>query len=97
MEKEEIEEIKRKFPKGRNGSVAIRKLISALEAAQEEAAGLRKTLEFYANPDTYFAIGLFPDAPCGSFVDDLEEIEGMARPGKRARQALARTEKEGGG
>jgi hypothetical protein len=47
-----------------------------------------EALEFYADPETYLAIGFFPDLPCGPFWDDFSDIEGMARPGKRARDVL---------
>ena len=52
---------------------------------------LTETLEFYADPDTYVAIGFFPDSPCGEFADDFsDEFDpGYAKPGKRARAALA--------
>ena len=52
-------------------------------------------LAFYADPDTYFAIGIFPDPPCGDFMEDYSEHgsddypHGDQRPGKRAREALA--------
>jgi hypothetical protein len=51
-------------------------------------------LIFYADVDTYFAIGILPDWPCGDFVTDYSEHgnpnypEGDVRPGKRAREAL---------
>lgn len=46
-------------------------------------------LGFYADPETYFAIGFFPDPPCGEFMDDFEETKDLgAKPGKRARAAL---------
>lgn len=62
-----------------------------------DCAVLRGTLEFYADPETYFAIGFFPDHPCGEFDEDFEELSGdlghpdgtpWVKPGKRARQAL---------
>ena len=48
-------------------------------------------LRFYADPETYFAIGFLPDPPCGEFWDDFEEIDKVLgwKPGKRARAALA--------
>ncbi len=49
---------------------------------------LRKALEFYADPETYFAIGFFPDPPNGEFMDDFSETELGYKPGKRARIAL---------
>lgn len=51
---------------------------------------LREALEFYANPETYFAIALLTDPPCGDFATDESETntELGIRPGKRAREAL---------
>lgn len=56
-----------------------------------EYNALREALEFYANPETYIAIGFFPDPPCGEFMDDFGETgtaEYGPRPGERARKAL---------
>lgn len=62
-------------------------------AAQADNERLRRALEFYADPDTYFAIGFFPDPPNGDFMEDFEELrDGAAtivKPGKRARKALS--------
>jgi len=55
---------------------------------------LREALAFYADPDTYHAIGIFADPPCGEFSDDFDADHHDApifRPGKRARAALAAT------
>jgi hypothetical protein len=64
----------------------LRARIEALEAA----------LRFYANPETYHAIAMLGDRPCGEFADDFSEDEwtkesGYHRPmpGKIARAALA--------
>jgi hypothetical protein len=63
-------------------------------ALAAEVGRLRAALEFYADPDTYFAIGIFADPPCGEFIDDFSEHghpeypAGDMRPGKRAREAL---------
>jgi hypothetical protein len=54
-----------------------------------EPKGLREALEFYADPDTYFAVGIFPDPPCGNFMDDFSDTELGRKPGKRARAVLA--------
>lgn len=62
-----------------------RKRIRALEAERNR---LLKALEFYADPDTYFAVGLFGDAPCGDFVTDFSDTPRGLKPGKRAREAL---------
>lgn len=50
-------------------------------------------LKFYADPNTYFAIGFFPDAPCGQFIKDFSDDHGDSeseghRPGKLARKVL---------
>lgn len=49
-----------------------------------------EVLSFYANPETYFAIGFFPDNPAGEFMDDFSEtgLELGLKPGKRARDVL---------
>lgn len=57
--------------------------------ALQEIEYLRKALEFYADPETYLAIGFFPDPPCGDFWDDFSETDIGSRPGKRAREVLA--------
>jgi hypothetical protein len=60
---------------------------------QTEIERLRAALKFYADPETYHAIGFFPDPPCGGFVEDFDEEHGhefynRPMPGKRARKAL---------
>ena len=48
-----------------------------------------ETLEFYADPHTYFAVGFFADPPNGDFMDDFSETEELgSKPGRRAREAL---------
>lgn len=47
-----------------------------------------EAVEFYADPDTYFAIGIFPDPPCGDFIEDFSETELGYKPGRMAREAL---------
>lgn len=60
----------------------------------EKIKKLIKTLQFYANPDTYFAIGFFPDRPCGEFIEDFSKDEDWhndldrATPGALARRTL---------
>ena len=59
-----------------------------LEARIEE---LEEVVAFYADPETYFAIGFFPDPPSGDFVEDFDDTGSLGvKPGKRARAALAR-------
>ena len=60
--------------------------IAQLEA---EVVKLKEALEFYATPETYFAIGFFPDRPCGAFMDDFSETDYLGiKPGKLAREVL---------
>ena len=65
-----------------------------LAALRASVARLEAALEFYADPDTYCAIGFFPDPPCGEFVDDFSDVDNedyrRPMPGKRARAALER-------
>ncbi len=63
-------------------------------AAEARVAALAGALEFYADPNTYTAIGFLADPPCGDFVDDFEVIGDAGRPGKRARTVLAATPAE---
>lgn len=49
---------------------------------------LEEALAFYAAPMTYFAIGFFPDRPCGEFMDDFSETALGMKPGRTARVAL---------
>jgi hypothetical protein len=75
---------------------------SSREAAILAAAiGLVETLEFYGEPESYFALMVVGDAPCGEFIGDTAPIseedaefyddfrDGGAYFGKRAREALA--------
>jgi len=58
-----------------------------LEAAKE-IERLLDVLTFYADPEIYFAIGFFPDRPCGDFINDFDETHLGYKPGKKARDAL---------
>lgn len=63
----------------------------ALRVIEAENTKLREALEFYADPETYIAIGFFPDPPCGEFMEDFGETGTRhygPRPGERARKAL---------
>ena len=68
--------------------------VASMAALKAENRRLRKALEFYADPETYFAIGFFPDRPCGSFMKDFSSVPTpwghgtRKKPGKRARKAL---------
>jgi hypothetical protein len=50
---------------------------------------LVQTVQFYGDPESYMAIGFFPDRPCGDFIEDFEDTELGLKPGKRARATLA--------
>lgn len=65
------------------------------------ALGMIEALEFYADPDSYFALMVVPDHPCGEFAYDSSRLtdeetqyytdyrDGQEYHGKRAREALA--------
>ena len=58
----------------------------------KKLAKLRKALELYADPDTYFAIGFLPDPPCGDFISDFGKApDGSFKPGKLAREVLSKS------
>lgn len=55
----------------------------------EQVFPLLSALEFYADPETYFAIAMIPDPPNGEFMDDFTETEDLGwKPGKLARETL---------
>lgn len=51
---------------------------------------LLDTLEFYADPNTYVAIGFITDPPCGDFINDFSKTQsaGGLKPGAKARELL---------
>lgn len=76
----------------------IRQAIAEIRALSEAIVSLcfRKhdcqvldALQFYADPETYFAIAFIPDPPAGEFMDDFSETICLGRkPGKTAREVL---------
>ncbi len=58
------------------------------EELEEQVEKLTEALAFYGDPDSYFAVAVRGDSPCGEFAYDLSEIDGTWRPGKRARETL---------
>lgn len=79
----------------------VRRLTSEAAIALDESSRLRAlvaemrgALEFYADPETYFAITFLDDPPSGDFMDDFSDDHGgefdRPMPGKRARAALAK-------
>lgn len=61
---------------------------TSMTSAGELIEKLARALDFYADPDTYFAVAVVGDPPCGEFVNDFSEVDGEMRPGRRAREAL---------
>ena len=49
---------------------------------------LTDVLAFYGDPESYLAIGFFPDPPCGEFVNDWSNTDYGQRPGMMARKTL---------
>ena len=62
---------------------------------KEKIKKLQEALLFYADPNSYFAIGFFPDSPCGKFIDDFDHVShweyDRPMPGKLAREILLET------
>ena len=57
-------------------------------ALEPEIKTLVSALTFYADPETYVAIGFLPDHPCGAFWDDFGETRLGVKPGQLARETL---------
>ena len=81
--------------------LALPRLLRALEAAEQRERALERqlaiaveALEFYADPETYFAIAFFGDPPYGPFIDDFstDGDDDRERPGKLARAVLDKDE-----
>ena len=56
---------------------------------------LTKALHFYADPNSYFAIGILSDGPCGEFAGDFSTTydnfgEKTWKPGKLARETIVK-------
>ena len=66
------------------------------ELTREQAIDIVEALTFYANPETYFAIGFLPDRPCGEFADDVSDTGEPYgwRPGAKAREAIGKLRDE---
>jgi len=73
----------------------IRRLADALVGGEERLARYQAALEFYADPETYFALMIVADPPCGDFANDFTDVwwepaqDHKPMPGARAREALA--------
>lgn len=61
----------------------------------EKISILTEALAFYANPESYHAMVILGDPPCGEFAEDFSadhenSFYRREMPGKRARDALAK-------
>jgi hypothetical protein len=64
-------------------------LQSQLELIKKENDILVEALDFYQQPETYFACSLFCDPPCGAISEDYSDCgEWGMRLGKTAREAI---------
>lgn len=77
-----------------NGSVQVYK--GLMDKRDEIIARLKEALRFYADPDSYFAILIVPDHPCGAFYADQDqshsaEFTDRPLPGALARRVLQET------
>ena len=79
------------------GSIERQQLSIALKELDtefaKETADLVEALHFYADPESYHAIGLMIDRPAGGFADDFSFDHGHKEydremPGKMAREVL---------
>ena len=52
---------------------------------------LADVVRFYADPETYFAIGFLPDRPTGPFMEDFSKTYLGVKPGRFARRNFGRT------
>lgn len=70
------------------------KAAKEIQALETERDALREALAFYADPDTYCAVAVFADPPCGGFaydVSDVDHPEYENAYGAKARTALQET------
>jgi hypothetical protein len=92
--REEVEGIRFLLEEGMNAFDREAEWIARMAPLKKRIEQLEAALEFYAQPETYFAIAFVGDPPCGEFLDDFEETELGEKPGKRARAALLAAEQE---
>ena len=95
-------EVERLKERGRKWCEAYGEAGIDIDKLKADNERLREALEFYADPETYFAVAFMADRPCGEFADDrsevTREIDGQCVyvPGQRARTTLAQPERIGG-
>ena len=95
LNEEELKKLTR-LSKNKNGgwnNSAVHNLIKAYKLQIKLLNISLEALEFYADPQTYFAITFTPDPPNGDFMKDISECKDeygdWTKPGKRAREAIA--------
>ncbi len=64
------------------------RLRAELKLARRAVGHAIAALEFYGDPETYFAIMFLSDPPAGGFLRDIGDTHLGRKPGKRARMAL---------
>lgn len=69
-------------------AVCAHAMWSQVERVNDILTDALETLEFYARPESYFAILFIPDPPAGEFMDDFSETALGRKPGRRAREAI---------
>ena len=72
---------------------------SLIDKYHKIISDLIEGLNFYADPDTYFAIMILSDPPCGEFYYDFSDDHKSNQydnpmPGKLARKVIQQVEKE---
>ncbi len=69
------------------------KLDEETEKLESQLQSAREVIEFYADPETYFAVAHFGDSGSETFFSDIEETGYLGKkPGKRAREWLSKHE-----
>ncbi len=74
----------------------LRELRAKVRQQDRALRVLVEVLAFYADPETWFAVSLLGDRPCGPIADDHGKTghpQLPVKPGKRARKALLKVAK----
>lgn len=98
--KAEIERIREELenyhdPEAKIATHTLKELIEVIFDQNAKIAIAADALHFYADPDSYFAISILDDPPCGEFARDFSQDEWTAiceydrpMPGKLAREIM---------
>ncbi len=62
--------------------------IEDVELDRDTSYMIIDTLQFYADPTTYFAVLLVPDEPAGAIMNDITKTDLGMKPGHFARHTL---------